>query len=1133
MSPETPESARSKDAVPREQERVDLLDSKKDEKYEREGKNLLEPSYRITKGIENLRSGADKRKTTDAAGAEKLETTANSLEVKLLTLLHDIDSEAVENILNRFADLESETMKNTDVSAEKKPEEKQKREEDQLNRDLKERYDDISLSINIRMTGARKNIAESRKTLKNQWFFQRWGSNEKSGIDQSQKYYNQLQQLQTNIDKRYAEANQKPELRAVLLRSLKAKGDIANELQKTSPDFKKLRAEFDRTMKACDIAEQGVQYAQTALEMAASYAGPPGIAAALIPKYIVELTTGQTAPEQLAWKIVEDIATAYIGGGKFAKAILQRLGPVAKSVQKIFEINSKQGWTATGIKKMIIEFIDMFKDQQIQHAFADIKEAVTGQEAHRVTLGEMAVGRAAGRAIGKGLDKTGVKGKIETVAKGKSAKENQKTDEETPEQKQKTTPDPAPPPQKTIAAKNAQEASDLAVVYDHFKQDPSKTAIVRTFTEVAVDKKTGVTTDVPLQMTFTQPKSSQDVVNAVITTITDPNFRIPVRISDGGKTVSMGTTNTGTLQGQGLYSKIMGSLLKHADEVSGTIAEKNTLALGKNPTHAVLAANSPTAAARGKDFITTTDASGTELTSYRVDAKLSSMLKIATDFEKYKNADPAVVQNLQKQYPAGYKKENLVEDLKHYQDEHKTLIRKEVREVLERQIDALSPTNDGFEGIPPSQHTSQQRSEPESNPHASRKRTLTPEQRRSRDEILALPDTPEGLAKRMQSAAAIVETPLTRDQSAVILQIHKESPLKRTGVDENGNATYAPETLKQWIDNFQSVGIGREHGVKLLRMGVCGVPPPPPPSNYQPKNVPPPPPKKLPNGINAPPPPPGKKPDIPQYKFTIPPPPPMTTEGPKYEAKIPPSPIAKPEKQAPLPPLKKEAPNLQTPLRQKVESEKKSEQYWKRRGENIAKRQEEISIDDGLGIQIRKKTLYHGSPNTKIGEFKKAGEVTAGDGVYLTSEPIKAIGYAKVRSGSKGESPTLYEASVKNVKMMDLRSTKNIQKIMPEYGAYLTEKIGPVFGKLPWNEQRMYRETIGGTQSLSGNPRGILKECGQKTPEYFSEFVRSKGYDGLVTIEGGEGDIGDHDTYVIFNPSKITIHREQSLENKK
>jgi hypothetical protein len=410
---------------------------------------------------------------------------------------------------------------------------------------------------------------------------------------------------------------------------------------------------------------------------------------------------------------------------------------------------------------------------------------------------------------------------------------------------------------------------------------------VRTFTEAAVDKTTGTSSEVTLQMTFTQPKSSTDIVNVTVTTPDDPGFRIPVRISEGGKYVSIGTANTGSLQGKGLYSKVMRPLLKDAETVEGSIGEENTLTLGKNAPHSVLAANSPTAAARGKDFITTTDASGTELTSYRVDQKLSSMLKIATDFEKYKNADPNVVQNLQNKYPAGFQKKNLLTALERYVQENKNL-RPEVAEALDKQMLALR--NDDFEGIPRTAFGERERHTPNPSPHVSGRKTFTAEDRRSRDTILALPDTPEGLQKRMQSAATIVGKPLSPDQSALILRIHKESPTKQTGVDEEGNATYAPQTLRAWIDAFQSAGIDREQGAKLLRMGVCGsIALPPPPPGYKPKPIPPPPgnkpnvpnyegkipppplkppersatalPQKLPNGINAPPPPPQKLPN--------------------------------------------------------------------------------------------------------------------------------------------------------------------------------------------------------------------------------------------------------------------------------
>lgn len=96
-----------------------MLDSKKDQRYEREGKNLLALSMPIAKGIDNLRSGAKDRKDKDPTGAEKLEATAQRIEEKLLILLHEIDSAIVEDILNRFSELGSEMTQNTDPTEKK------------------------------------------------------------------------------------------------------------------------------------------------------------------------------------------------------------------------------------------------------------------------------------------------------------------------------------------------------------------------------------------------------------------------------------------------------------------------------------------------------------------------------------------------------------------------------------------------------------------------------------------------------------------------------------------------------------------------------------------------------------------------------------------------------------------------------------------------------------------------------------------------------------------------------------------------------------------------------------------------------------------------------------------------------
>ncbi len=43
----------------------------------------------------------------------------------------------------------------------------------------------------------------------------------------------------------------------------------------------------------------------------------------------------------------------------------------------------------------------------------------------------------------------------------------------------------------------------------------------------------------------------------------------------------------------------------------------------------------------------------------------------------------------------------------------------------------------------------------------------------------------------------------------------------------------------------------------------------------------------------------------------------------------------------------------------------------------------------------------------------------------------------------------------------------------------------------------------------------------QNIGDVVTECLSQRGYDGLVTFEGGEGDIGDHDTWVMFDPDKL------------
>ncbi len=277
--------------------------------------------------------------------------------------------------------------------------------------DVQSRYESIRSSIAIRLQGVDGNKKSTERDLASQNFFKRLGSNTGSMLEQNESYRRQILEVQTNFDTLWKSAKT-VEAKEAVLRS------VGKELSKATPDFKKLRGEFERTQKILDATEQGLQYAQTALEIAASYAGPPGIAASLIPKYVVELSTGQSTPQNVALRILEDVISAYIGSGKVAKALFTKLGPVGKRLAQVFESANASGWSSkTAVKKVLIDVLEVFRDTGLQNAFAEAKEFVTGEEANRATLAETATGKVIGKVIGKGLEKTGVKAKIESTAK--------------------------------------------------------------------------------------------------------------------------------------------------------------------------------------------------------------------------------------------------------------------------------------------------------------------------------------------------------------------------------------------------------------------------------------------------------------------------------------------------------------------------------------------------------------------------------------------------------------------------------------------------------------------------------------------------------------------------------------------
>ncbi len=187
---------------------------------------------------------------------------------------------------------------------------------------------------------------------------------------------------------------------------------------------------------------------------------------------------------------------------------------------------------------------------------------------------------------------------------------------------------------------------------------------------------------------------------------------------------------------------------------------------------------------------------------------------------------------------------------------------------------------------------------------------------------------------------------------------------------------------------------------------------------------------------------------------------------------------------------------------------------------------EDCSIDDGLGILVKKKIIYHGSGTRGISKFNKAVDDTVGSGIYFTSEYEKAMGYAQVRSSrEKDISPVVYEASIENIKLCDLRKTENIKKILPGFRKILLEHSAQ--SNSPWWVVAASNQSIEAID-LKKITAGRLKDVAGPHGDLFTQYIQSLGYDGVITFEGGEGQIGDHDTYLIFDPDKIKIVQEQT-----
>lgn len=206
---------------------------------------------------------------------------------------------------------------------------------------------------------------------------------------------------------------------------------------------------------------------------------------------------------------------------------------------------------------------------------------------------------------------------------------------------------------------------------------------------------------------------------------------------------------------------------------------------------------------------------------------------------------------------------------------------------------------------------------------------------------------------------------------------------------------------------------------------------------------------------------------------------------------------------------------------------------------------------DNLGVELKDKTLFHGSVKPSIEKFMTSEEAdianitdgsTFGLGLYLTSSEKAATAYARKRKSDStlkqeeaGIESTFYFTKLENLKLLDLRTQENISEFSQKFRTHLIERLRDKSYSHDWVVQNSM------VKALEEIERGITlynihSLTGYAMAGVFTNFAKQEGYDGAVTIEGGEGYeneeltyTGNHDTYVVFDPTKVIIVDKKKL----
>lgn len=228
----------------------------------------------------------------------------------------------------------------------------------------------------------------------------------------------------------------------------------------------------------------------------------------------------------------------------------------------------------------------------------------------------------------------------------------------------------------------------------------------------------------------------------------------------------------------------------------------------------------------------------------------------------------------------------------------------------------------------------------------------------------------------------------------------------------------------------------------------------------------------------------------------------------------------------------------------------KTDEYWSARVDKLLGSGQKAEFsEDRTSLHWKIKNLYHGSDWVDIDELDFAEESTVGDkAVYFTIDPTLAIGYAKLRGKErKTGKAALYEAMVSDVSLMNWAELKTVEKLKADLAEFANVAIGDLHS-LAYDD---FSKKYGLWESLADWKQQyvqlalerIIEKCTEedflhganiKTVAqgimgiFFQRFIESRGFDGIITIEGGDDEefTGKPGVSIaLYNKTKIRSHR--------